>query len=245
MQVPEMTALAARLECENGSVRNEYDGASAAPLAPTIDGVRIDWMVFDLGNVVLYQTDAFPELARRIGAAPTVSADEFRSAYNAPRRGYDLDSDQGKYWGLVASASGAPPPDARTIADLTDADLAMWSRTDPAIIAMFSALREAGIRLAVLSNAPTAMRGHVRRQQWAHLFEKVVISGEINLLKPDAAIYRYLLRELATPANRVAFADDLAENIDGANAAGIRGILFRGPTALRADLVNLGVPFES
>jgi FMN phosphatase YigB (HAD superfamily) len=45
---------------------------------------------------------------------------------------------------------------------------------------------------------------------------------------------------LASPAGRVAFTDDLAENIAGADAAGIRGIRFRGVAALRSALRGLG-----
>lgn len=199
-------------------------------------------MVFDLGNVVLYQNDALPELARRIGADPALPPEAFRAAYNAPRDEYDLHSDANRYWGAVAARSGAAAPSAKLVAELTDIDVTLWSRTNPEIIDMFGALRDARVRLAVLSNAPIAMGQHVRRQPWAQLFERIVISGEIGLIKPDAAIYRYLLGELAAPAERVAFADDLTANIDGANAAGIRGILFHGPAALRARLVELEVP---
>lgn len=211
-----------------------------ATLAATRSGTQIDWMVFDLGNVVLYQTEGLPELARRIGAAPTVTPAAFRDAYNASRRAYDLHSDPARYWTTVAAASGAPVPDADTIAELTAMDVTIWSRTEPEILELFGELRDGGIRLAVLSNAPTAMGDYVRRQPWAHLFERIVISGEIGLIKPDAAIYEYLLRDLAAPAGRVAFADDLTENIAGAFAAGIRGIVFRGAGALRSALTDLG-----
>ena len=157
----------------------------------------IEWMVFDLGNVVLYQTDGLPSLARRMGAAAAMTPAAFRDAYNAPRRDYDLHSDPVRY---------------------------------------------TGIRLAVLSNAPVSMGEYVRRQQWARLFDRIVISGEIGLIKPDAAIFAHLLRDLAAPADRVAFTDDLPENIAGAEAAGIRGIVFRGAGPLRSALAALGVP---
>jgi putative hydrolase of the HAD superfamily len=227
-------------------VSHLYDvaaGSAAAgdvSLPETRPDVAIDWMVFDLGNVVLYQFDGLPGLARRIGAAPGLTPAAFRDAYNAPRRDYDRYSDPAKYWTAVAAACGAPVPDADAIAELTVMDVAVWSRTEPAVIDLFGELRRTGVRLAVLSNAPTAMGDHVRRQPWSELFEKIVISGEIGLIKPDAAIFDYLLRELAAPAGRVAFADDLAENIAGADAAGIRGIRFRGATALRSALADLG-----
>lgn len=202
----------------------------------------IEWMVFDLGNVVLHQTDALPEIARRIGADPALAPAAFRDAYNAPRRDYDRHSDPARYWAAVAAAAGAPAPDPDTVADLTDLDIALWSRTDPSVLDLFGELRGVGLRLAVLSNAPVAMGDYVRRQPWARPFERIVISGEIGLIKPEPAIYRRLLRDLAAPADRVAFADDLADNIAGACAAGIRGVVFRGAGPLRAALSALGVP---
>lgn len=202
----------------------------------------IEWMVFDLGNVVLYQTDGLPSLARHMGAAAAMTPAAFRDAYNAPRRDYDLHSDPVRYWSAVAAASGAPEPDSAAAAELTAMDVQIWSRTEPAIIDLFGELRGTGIRLAVLSNAPVSMGEYVRRQQWARLFDRIVISGEIGLIKPDAAIFAHLLRDLAAPADRVAFTDDLPENIAGAEAAGIRGIVFRGAGPLRSALAALGVP---
>jgi putative hydrolase of the HAD superfamily len=204
----------------------------------------IEWMVFDLGNVVLYQTDSLADIARRIGASPALTPAAFRDAYNAPRRDYDLRSDPARYWAAVAATSGAPIPDAATVEDLTALDVEMWSGTEPEILAMFGDLRSAGLRLAVLSNAPVAMGDFVRRQPWARLFERIVISGEIGHIKPDAAIYDYLLRALDAPADKVAFTDDLAENIAGARARGIRGIEFHGAAPLRSQLAALGVPIE-
>lgn len=201
----------------------------------------IDWMVFDLGNVILHQTASLPELARRIGAPADLTEASFRTAYNAPRRDYDQHSDAACYWAAVAAACGAPAPDATTIADLTALDVALWSRTDPDMLGLLTDLLAAGVRLAVLSNAPTAMGDHVRNQPWARPFEKIVISGEIGLLKPDVAIYRYLLDELGAPASRVAFADDLAENIAGAQTTGIQSMLFTGLAPLREGLAALGV----
>lgn len=226
---------------ENGAVPPTYDEIPRRSHSETL----IDWMVFDLGNVVLHQRDMFPAIAKRIGADPALPTTDFRAAYDAPRHDYDLHSDPELYWSAVASSCGAPPPDATAVAELTDLDVELWSQTDPAILDLFAELRSAGIRLAVLSNAPVALGEFVRRQSWSALFEKIVISGEIGHVKPDPAIYRYLLGELGAPGPRVAFTDDLSQNIASANEAGIRGLLYRGEHELRTDLAGLGVVVES
>ncbi len=201
----------------------------------------IDYVVFDLGGVVLQETDALDHLAERIGAPSRTTAAEFRSAYYATRLDYDLHSDSERYWSQVALACGAPEPRAADIADLTTIDNAGWLRVDAVTMELIVALHRAGVALAVLSNAPAALGEMVRRQSWAGMFQHIVISGEIGMVKPDLAIYEALLKALDVPAPAVAFTDDRADNVAGAAAAGIRGIPFTGADALRQNLQNLGV----
>jgi len=46
---------------------------------------------------------------------------------------------------------------------------------------------------------------------------------------------------LGRAAERILFIDDRAENVAGAQRAGIKAIRFAGANALREDLVTLGV----
>ena len=63
----------------------------------------------------------------------------------------------------------------------------------------------------------------------------------LGLRKPGQAIYNRALDILGTPAERVLFIDDRAENVASAEAAGMEAILFTGADALRSELANLGV----
>lgn len=198
-------------------------------------------MVFDLGGVILAPTTALPRLAELIRAPHTVTPEQFAAAYYERRRWYDETSDGRGYWSAVAAACGAPPPDPAEIDALTEADTAGWLGIDPATIALAGDLREAGTRLAVLSNAPASMGRAVRRQPWSSMFTTVVISGEIGVVKPDPAIYRALLEKLAVPAERVWFTDDRPENVSGALAAGIHAVRFTDAAALRSALARGGL----
>jgi 2-haloacid dehalogenase len=71
-------------------------------------------------------------------------------------------------------------------------------------------------------------------------FRDVVVSGDENMMKPDAAIYRLALDRFGLRADEAVFVDDNAANVAGANAIGIHGLLFTGEPQLRADLRNLG-----
>lgn len=83
----------------------------------------------------------------------------------------------------------------------------------------------------------------VAQQRFAFLkyFQDTVVSGDLKLVKPDAAIYQILLdRQPITPEKAI-FIDDTHENVVGAEALGIRGIHLTPETNLRKELEALGV----
>ena len=72
-------------------------------------------------------------------------------------------------------------------------------------------------------------------------FRAIVVSGAERLVKPDRAIYDLAIRRFGMPAEALIFIDDRAENVAGAQAAGMRGHLFRDAATLRAELLELGL----
>ena len=67
-------------------------------------------------------------------------------------------------------------------------------------------------------------------------FDFIVLSGEVKLIKPDPAIFQYLLDQTGQPAEACVFIDDMAYNVEAAQQLGIRGIQFTSPEQLAADL---------
>lgn len=53
-------------------------------------------------------------------------------------------------------------------------------------------------------------------------FDKLFLSFEMKLAKPDARIYRQLIDETGINPSRTLYFDDLAENIEGAKACGLQ-----------------------
>jgi putative hydrolase of the HAD superfamily len=198
----------------------------------------VDWVVFDLGGVVLTETRALPELAARMG----VPAEDFVTAYYGSRPAYDRSSDRTAYWSAVAAGCRAGRPDEALTAELVMLDDEGWSTTDPAVLELIDDLTAGDARLAVLSNAPASMGDLVRSRPWAAAFDAVLISGELGLIKPEPAIYAELLRVLGAGAGRVAFLDDRADNIAAADACGIRAIRFTDAGQARMALAGLGLP---
>lgn len=73
-------------------------------------------------------------------------------------------------------------------------------------------------------------------------FQDTVVSGELKVVKPDARIYQTLFdRQPEIVPEQSVFIDDVAENIAGAEAFGIKGIHLTPNTNLRAELEKLGI----
>jgi glucose-1-phosphatase len=99
------------------------------------------------------------------------------------------------------------------------------------------------VRLVCLSNT-NAPHVAVFKTTLAGLFsrfERVFYSHEMATRKPEPQIYLRVLEHLATPAAQVAFVDDRAENVVGAEAVGMRGVLSTTVDQTIAGLARLGL----
>jgi putative hydrolase of the HAD superfamily len=105
---------------------------------------------------------------------------------------------------------------------------------------MIEAVRRAhdtGVRTGVISNSWGGTSYDVA--DWRSLFDAIVISGEVGLHKPGPEIFELALSEIGLPASECVFIDDLKENIEGAEAVGITGILHRGADSTLPELERL------
>jgi 2-haloacid dehalogenase len=78
-----------------------------------------------------------------------------------------------------------------------------------------------------------------RRFDFLGLMHHVVISGEVQAIKPDLPIYQILFDRCGIDPRHAVFVDDVAANIETARGLGLHGILFAGPDALRRELAEL------
>jgi 2-haloacid dehalogenase len=73
------------------------------------------------------------------------------------------------------------------------------------------------------------------------LFSDIIVSGDENLMKPDAAIYELALDRFGVAAEQCLFIDDRLDNIEGAEALGIKGHHFQDAALLEAELKALSL----
>jgi 2-haloacid dehalogenase len=66
------------------------------------------------------------------------------------------------------------------------------------------------------------------------------VSGQERVIKPDPRIYRILCERYALSPAQCVFIDDNAKNVAGAEAIGMRAVLYESPPQLRQALRTLG-----
>lgn len=111
----------------------------------------------------------------------------------------------------------------------------------PDVVALLEEAKDHGVGLYCLSNMPASVFSHVhRRYTFWNQFEGIVVSGDVRMVKPDRAIFEYILARHALKAHETLFIDDLPQNVEAAKAIGFDGLIFTGTAdcqkALRARL---------
>jgi 2-haloacid dehalogenase len=109
-------------------------------------------------------------------------------------------------------------------------------------VAVLQALHEAGYPLYGLSNWSVEKFALVRPQyEFFGWFDRIVISGEAGVAKPDVRIFQLLLDQIGRPAEECVFIDDSKVNIDVAGQLGFKTILFRSAGQMSGELEQLGI----
>jgi putative hydrolase of the HAD superfamily len=85
------------------------------------------------------------------------------------------------------------------------------------------------VHTGLISNAWSGLRSFLIREKIKDIFDTVIISAEVGVVKPSAKIYEVALEQAKVHANQAVFVDDVAVNIEGCEKVGMKGILFKDP----------------
>lgn len=109
-------------------------------------------------------------------------------------------------------------------------------------VAIFKELKDQGTKCYALSNWSDEKFQPTRKNfPFLNWFDGAVISGQINMVKPDPRIYQHLLEKFQLDPRKTIFIDDLPANIEAAKKFGIEGILFTSAADLKKRLQELKV----
>src|SRR3984957_13211445 len=191
------------------------------------------WLLSDYGEVI---SDPLPaETILELADLAGQQADEFRDRYWKFRPPYDLGQSDRAYWSAVLGRDRQAEP--RLVEAMVRVDIAGWMtlnrRTLPALTTFAT---HAGVRLALLSNAPEPLAAAIDQSEWSASFDRRFYSCRLGLAKPDSAAYEAVLAGLAATPPSVLFIDDRAENVLAATALGLRAVRFTSAEELPYQL---------
>ena len=93
-------------------------------------------------------------------------------------------------------------------------------------------LKTQGCKLYLLSNISKQFVQNYEKveniKSLLDLFDGLVFSGPLGIVKPSAEIFKFLLNKYSLKAEDCLFIDDSAKNTDGAKSVGINAYLFDG-----------------
>jgi putative hydrolase of the HAD superfamily len=199
-------------------------------------------VVLDFGEVLCFRPE--PEAMDKMAKLFRIAPERFLECYIPTRGPYD----QGlmtpeEYWTDFARRAGVTINE-ELVEELRLMDTAMWSRIDIEMTDWVEQLHKAGMTTALLSNMQHDMAAHARKQfDWLRHFDHQILSCELRLIKPDAAIFRRTIERIGVSPQETLFVDDREANVDTARAMGIRAIRFESTEQLRSELREMGFAF--
>jgi FMN phosphatase YigB (HAD superfamily) len=208
---------------------------SLTPLSPG----TTEALLFDLGRVVL-DIDFKRALACWAGHAGCEPADiAARFAADEALRQYESGKiGDAVYFAGLRAALGVGISDAQ----LLEGWNAIFIGVIPGIAPLLARAAER-LPLYAFSNTNPPHIAHFSKTYADVLrhFRELYLSSTIGLLKPDAAAYDHVVKAIGVPASRILFFDDLAENVEGAKARGLKAVHVKSSDDVANALAALGI----
>ncbi len=109
----------------------------------------------------------------------------------------------------------------------------------PGIVELISTLAQKH-RVVLFSNASAEQLLPVMKHLGLdRLFEKIFVSSDLKLMKPDPEAYLAVTKELGIEPQECVMIDDSQRNVDSAEALGMQGIVFEDTQACSEKLQSL------
>lgn len=198
-------------------------------------------VIFDYGKVLsLPPTE---EDWKALASATDLPVETLEHRYWEFRDGYDRkEVSAAEYWAKVAGRELSE----NELTELISMDDAQWTRVNEDMLHLARQLKEAGVKIAILSNMQTDMLKVMRAKfDWLGEFDVQMYSCENGLVKPESQAYLECARQLGVDPGQALFFDDKEKNIRGAEKTGMHALLFHGNVSdAEKKLAELGVSVE-
>lgn len=193
-------------------------------------GVTHKALLVDAVGTLLIPSQPMAQIYRQIGEKYGVEYTEseilnrYRKAYEKPWAHSRLRyvNDGRPFWQYIVSSSTGCSDNQyfEELYNYYTTDKA-WHLCDPEAEKVFQALRNAGVKVAVVSNFDTRLRPLLRALNCEHWFDAVAVSAEVSAEKPNPTIFLKACEFLEVkPEDAVHVGDDRRNDIWGARDAG-------------------------
>lgn len=163
------------------------------------------------------------------------------AANNIPHEGEYFDASRRQDMGEITTEEFLQELSRLQGRTITREDLEQNVTLDNELIALAEQLRKK-YRIALLSNAPSAfIRGVFAEHDLERLFDEIIISSEVGMVKPNANIFEHTLKKLRSSPEETIFIDDNSNHTQAAEKVGIKGIQFISTGQLKQELRELGL----
>jgi putative hydrolase of the HAD superfamily len=137
---------------------------------------------------------------------------------------------------LLARAAGRTGRPAAELNGLFDA-IRESLHTKAETVALLEKLSARNVPLYCLSNMSSDLFAYLRaRHSFWGVFRGIVISGDIQMMKPEHQIFEFLLQRYSLVAAQTAFVDDNAPNVEAARELGIHPVWFKSAGQCEQEL---------
>lgn len=97
------------------------------------------------------------------------------------------------------------------------------------------------VKLGILSNMSTNEVPHLLGPELTGCFDKILVSGELGIGKPDMRAYLAAAHQLGEFPEECLVVDDSERNVAGAESVGMRAIQFHDAERLMQKLIEYGI----
>lgn len=198
--------------------------------------MTIRTILFDFGGVLLRTEDHQPR--QKLAAQYGIDEEEliylvFGSPSALRASVGEITAEQ--HWREVVAALGTVEDQIPYIREQFFAG----DRLDEALIEVIRSYRKTHC-VGLLSNAWDDLRDYLDNNlKILDIFDEVIISAEVGLMKPDRRIYELAAQKFNISLQEAVFIDDLSVNVKAAQEAGMNSFQFRSTTQTINELQRL------
>jgi len=196
-------------------------------------------LIFDAGGVI-QGLDWSPVVNSILYLKKDLDIETYKNAFYYDRKNYfDLYStakiSKEDFWGMVASKLGI---DKKHIDVLSQSFELLYSFVNYSIIELLKKLKP-NYKLFVLSNAcPEIENKIIKDNIYVQLFDKFYFSHNIRTKKPERESYHKIMKDNNLKPEECIFIDNDIKNIEGAEAVGMKAILYSSVDLLKKELYS-------